>query len=462
MINQETIFIAISRAGVLRNLLHNNFMHLLSKHYRVVILSPLFDDPEFVSLFGSYDLEPLYERPLTPFTKKMEQVFKSLHKVLIYNPTVEMASKYGFLLRKDTRFKRLKNFAAQYFFGTFFNNNFWRMLVKKIDGMIYTCKKYDAMLEKYQPSLVFLSSIGGDDQVALLRNCKAKGIMSVGMAQSWDNQSKYGFREKVDKMVVWSDYMKDEALQFQCYDDNEIDVVGIPQFDHYVSRDIYSEHDFYKKYNLDPNKKTILFGSEGPAAPDDPYVVSLLKKNIQSGELKDFQVLVRPHFGYKTDIDRYNEVIDGEDVYIDTFRKSSKFKDGTSLTMETVENLIAQMKYSDVVMTSASTLVLDYAACEKQPLIYGFDKDKNAPYKDSIKRFYDTLWFREIFKFGLDNVIESEQELVSKIKEVCVNPQKDMSKREKMLNRLCYKIDGKSGERLFQSVDAFVKQHQTT
>ena len=53
----------------------------------------------------------------------------------------------------------------------------------------------------------------------------------------------------------------------------------------------------------------------------------------------------------------------------------------------------------------------------------------------------------------------SEEELVEKIKELTVNPGKDLDKREKLIERLCYRVDGNSGKRLFEAIDKFISDH---
>lgn len=464
---KKTVFITINRAYIARNLLFNNFFKLLTDKYRVVILTPLYQDAEFRAKFGQCEIEPLFIRQLSSFKKKLEQKFVSINRGLIYNPSSEVFAGFGRgtswkgqLLKNGelVKYKRLRYFFAKYVFGKLLARQSVRTFFKFLDKILLPCTEYDGLIKKYQPSLVFVSALGADDEVMLLRNCKKRNIPSAGMAGSWDNLSKWGLREMVDILAVWSGYMKDEALLFQGYKEKQIAVVGIPQFDYYRDQNLlFSKEEFISKFKLDPAKKTIFFGSEGPICEDDPYVVSCLKKEIQNGRLAGYQILVRPHFSYKIDVDRFTPLVDNRTVFIDTFFESSNFKDGTALSLNTVKNLIAEIRYSDVAITSASTLVLDIIANGKQPILYAFDQDKNKPFKESTRRFYNSLWFKEIFKFGLDNVAGSEEELIEKIKEITVNPGKDLEKREKLLDRLCNKVDGDSGRRLFEVVDSFVK-----
>lgn len=465
MNNRKTIFIPISRAGHARNLLFSDFFNLLSNKYRIVFL--LSDqDTEFKERFCKYDIETLFKRRLTPLKKKLETIFKSIHRALIFNPSSEVfaglgrgTSVSGELLANGelVRYKRVRYFLAKQVFGKLLARKIIRSFFKYLDKKIFTCNLYDKLIDKYKPSLVFITSIGSDDQIALLRNCQKHDVQSVGMAGSWDNISKWGFREKVNLFAVWSAYMKNEALQFQGYKENEVIIVGVPQFDHYIEPNIYSKDEFIKKFKLDFAKKTILFGSEGPICTEDPYIVSFLQQKIKDGTLFGYQVLVRPHFNYKErDTSRFVPFVDNETVFMDIFYQTSQFKDGTSISLDTAINLIAEIRYCDVAITSTSTLVLDIIANGKQPILYSFDEDKNKPFKESTRRLYDSLWFREILKFGLDNMANSEEELIEKIKELTTNPDKDLAKREKLIERLCYRVDGSGGKRLFEVIDNYL------
>src|SRR3989338_179097 len=469
MDTRQTIFIPIGRAGHARNLLFHDFLSLLSGKYRIVFL--LSDnDPEFREKFGNYDIEELRKKQITPFKKRLETVFKSIHRALIFNPSSEVfaglgrgTSINGVLLDNGelVNYKRLRYFLAKHVFGKLLAGNSVRSFFKYLDGKIFTCAAYNELIDTYAPALVFITSIGSDDQVALLRNCKQRGVLCAGMAGSWDNASKWGFREKVGLLAVWSDYMKYEVTRFQGYVEEETAVICIPQFDHYVHPRIQAKEEFFKKFRLDPAKKTIFFGSEGPICTEDPYVVSFLQKKIKDGALSGYQVLVRPHFNYKErDTARYAPLVDNDTVFMDMFYRVSAFKDGVSISMETAHNLIAEIRHCDVAITSASTLVLDIIANGKQPILYSFDENKTKPFKESVRRLYGSLWFREIFKFGLDNVANNEDELIEKIKEITANPDKDLDKRGALIERLCYRIDGKSGRRLFEIVDADIQNKE--
>jgi hypothetical protein len=277
------------------------------------------------------------------------------------------------------------------------------------------------------------------------------------MAKSWDNCSKIGFREIADRFVVWSEYMREEAIKFQCYTSEQIEIVGIPQFDSYCNLPIPDKAIFFKKYGLDLNKKLIFFGSEGPIS-DDPeknkdYVVSFIKEKIIDGTLKDYQILVRPHFSYINDFDRFNILADGELVFVDKDYVRSNSKDGIELSLNNIINLMGAVKYSDAIVVGASTLILDVIANSKMPIIYGFDRTEDTPKYDSVKRFFEYLWMKNLLAVGLDNVAKSREQLIDKIKNFSRLNELKQKEKELVESRFCYRLDGLSGKRLFGFID---------
>ncbi len=450
--NKKTIFLTIGRAMTARNLLLNDFGRLLSEKYQVVIFTPAFKDREFNEKFSKFIIEPLYQRKRNSFARELEKFFVGIHKALIYNSTVELRTKYGLNCRSDVKFKKIRHTMQKYVLGKFFQYDFIRDFFKKLDSIFFRCDLYNDVIDKYNPSLVFITNIGDDDEVDFLRNCKAKGIKSVGSPKSWDETSKLGFREKTDRFVVWSDYMKEEALKFQSYREKEIAIAGVPQFDYYKNLNLPTREEFCKKYGLDPSKKIIFYGSEGMANEHD-HIALFLREKIKDGTLKNHQILIQPHFSYKADIDRFLDSVDDEIVFIDKFYRPSNFKDHTELSLDNVKNLMCEIKYSDAVITGTSTLILDAIANGKFVIIYNFDDREDLPYKDSVKRYLDALWFREILKIDLDNVVNSRDELIEKIKKVETEPSYKQAEREKLIERFCYKIDGQSGQRLFNIID---------
>ena len=257
---KQTIFITVSRAITARNLLLNNFIALLKEKYTVVLLVSKYQDEEFLNFFSDFIIEPLHEQEFFGWQRKLDVFLTSLGKALIYNPTIELRSYYGLKRRAKVSFKKLRLFLQKYIIKPIFGYSFFRVVFRWVNSLIFSCSQYDGLIEKYQPSLIFVTSLSDPNDVAVIYNAKKLKIKTVGMLKSWDNASKFLLRAKTDSVVVWSQYMKEELKKFQGYKTEKIKVIGVPQFDYYQNLVIPSKEEFFNKYKLDLSKKTFFFG----------------------------------------------------------------------------------------------------------------------------------------------------------------------------------------------------------
>src|SRR3989344_4356600 len=455
--HRKTIFLTVSVGMIARNLLHNDFWKTVTSKYNVVILTAFADDEvdaDFIKLFGRPNV--VVEKMVIHRLSRVEKLFWSLHKALMYNPTTLLRARYGLTSveakQKKTILKKIKNNLEYVLFGLALSKiHFLKDALKRIDRFFYHTDYYKELFDQYDPDAVFLTNISSDAETYLLRSAKSRRVYTFGMTKSWDNFSKIGFRDKVDTLIGWRDFMKDEAVKFQNYPRERVHVIGIPQFDIYYNlRHRAKREDFTSLYGLDPAKKTILFGDGGiTLSPDDPYVIGVIRDWIIANQ-KPYQILVRPHYMWKGAYEHFASVEDKKVVFIDTFNKPSSFKrgGGWDISPEHHYRLALSMTFSDLVVTSISTLVLDGLACGNQVICYAFDKDKNLPYTESIKRLYTTLWFLDLQKYGLTKrMVASERELLEKIEAVLDKGLRDFDEEAKhILSRFCYVIDGRTGQ----------------
>ena len=458
MNKKPTIFLTISVGMIARNLLNNRFYDRLCEQYEVVLITPLHDNDEFVKSFGRAGV--LFEELKEFGLSKMELFFKGFRQGLIYNQTTWTRDRYGLSYRskKERTIARQIKISLKYIvFGMVLSRmKFLRKGARWFDEKFFTRKVYDDLFLKYNPVGVFVTNASSDHEVHLVRAAKRHGVHTFGMTKSWDNFSKFGMRSQVDTLMVWSDFMKDEAVDFQDYPVEKVHVTGVPQFDLYARiKDEYTRDDFVKTYGLDPNKKIILFGQEAPiASPDDPYVVSVLADWIRAGD-RPYQILIRPHFGHKGSIEAFEGLPDGEVVFLDTINKPSGFKSGHwDFSLDHQVRLGLSLGFSDVVVTSTSTLVLDGIASGAEVLCYAFDEVKDKHPHDSMVNFYETLWFKDLREYGLSGNLEwSEDELRDRVEGIIDGSAlTEVAVYDRIRERFCYKVDGESGERIFSVI----------
>lgn len=461
-----TIFITISRGSIVRNLLQNNFFDLIKKKFdKVVILSLAANDAEFLRQFQKDNVEviPL----LDSRSNRWDQFVCNVNKYLGYNSSVAGRSRWGFYPGQNElhpALRYLKYLTLKIIFQPLTKVIVVRKLFQYCDYLFFQKEivaDYRKLIKERKPDLVFASSIVDETEVALLKAAKKEGVYTVAMPKSWDNPSKRYFRVKPDKLVVWSPFMHEQVQKLQDYQSDEIAVIGIPQFDYYIDKSrLVSREEFCKTLGLDPSRRILLYGSEGSVTPDDPRVVEIVRDMIKNKELiKDCQVLVRPHYGYRNDELKFKEYFnDNKDVIVDLNFKKTKFSDNWDYSRAQMDHFLNSLYHCDVLMNVASTLTIDATAVNKPVILIWFDGYEKKDYRHSVARLYEDDYLVDLISFNSVISAHSVDELRDAINKFLSNPTYLDNKRQQLRDYFCYKMDGQAGKRLFELLYNFIKK----
>lgn len=450
----KTIFITISRGGTARNILQADCYKLLKQSgNRIVILTPAYKDERFLNEFSAPGV--CFENLIEPKWTFLDRLLAGLHKGLIYNRSIELWDKYGYTEEPNLWRYRIK----KAFFLPLSRIKFLRQAVRWADKALIKDRHYKELFDKYKPDLVFSTSVMEDADVFVLKQAQTRKIPTIGMAKSWDNTSKMSFRVKTDKLIAWSKYVEDESIKFQGYKEEDITVCGIPQFDFYFQDELkISREDFFASIGADKNKKLIFFGSEGKVSPADGEVAEIISKAIANNEIKDdCQIFARPHFIYLNDEKKFEHLKNEKNVIIDNdYERSVIFRDHWDYSMKQIKRLVNILYHSDIIITTASTLILDAGALDKPIISVNFDGLKERPLKDSIRKWYWSEYMRTILKQDGDWVVNNKDELIGAINAYFDNPEIKSEGRERLRNYFCHELDGKSGERIAAAILNFL------
>ena len=241
--------------------------------------------------------------------------------------------------------------------------------------------------------------------------------------------------------------MRDQAVRLQGYSADEVIVTGVPQFDFYVRKDgLLSREEFCKKHNFDPKKKIILYGSAGAKLFDETRYVRLIRTFIDKGELIDSNILVRPHLGYKGDLERFLELEkDGTIVVDKSDRQNHALRDHFDISIDHIHNLFNSLYHADVCVNVASTLSLDAIACGTEVINFNFDVGP-VNYRAGVKRLFISDYVKELMTTGGTYLARSEDEFLDMLKAVLERGEKKNT--QKMIDRFIHKIDGMAAERI--------------
>jgi hypothetical protein len=162
---------------------------------------------------------------------------------------------------------------------------------------------FRALIERHDPDLVLLTPlIGlGSQQIDYLRAARALNIPTGLAVWSWDHlSSKAIIREVPDRVFVWNDTQRREAIEYHDVPEDRIVVTGAQCFDRWFDRrPSRDRHTLCQAIGLTPVRPFVLYVCSAPflgSPPEAPFVVDWVRRLRESaGSLRDVPILIRPH-----------------------------------------------------------------------------------------------------------------------------------------------------------------------
>jgi hypothetical protein len=165
--------------------------------------------------------------------------------------------------------------------------------------------RLDAFLQELRPDVVVLTPLVTDASRLndLAKSAHLRGIPTVLAVASWDHLTTKGvIRVPVDRVLVWNEAQKREAVDLHGIPAEQVVVTGAQPFDRWFARQpTLSEQDFRVKVGLPAGGDLVLFvgSTMSISAPDaeERWVREWLGALRASDDprLREVAVLVRPH-----------------------------------------------------------------------------------------------------------------------------------------------------------------------
>lgn len=334
--------------------------------------------------------------------------------------------------QKTLKRKILYRFAA--FLGTLFSKSHAVILkgdafYSSITGQNPIIKTIDNDLKLFNPDLILNLHPRAVVSEPIAFVAKKNNIKSATVIFSWDNVPKARLISRFDSYLVWSDLMKKElCLLYKEIKEDQVKVVGTPQFDFYFQEELYeSKNDFFGKYGLHPNKKTICFSANDQSSPYDQLYLEDVCEQISTIDVEKRPQILFRRSPVDTS-DRFDKVLDKYKELIFPIHPDWRFEEGQQKEFSTIypsindsKLLVNTVKHSDLVINLGSTMAHDFAVLNK-PCLY-------LNYNPVINSTFDVAM---VFKFqhfesmnGLEAVgwINNKEEIVSKIFEAIHSPE---------------------------------------
>lgn len=315
----------------------------------------------------------------------------------------------------------------------------------------------ERLFDQHQPALVIAANPGlVFSEVPLLRTARRRGVFSMAIDPSWDNfTNKLIPVRQVDRLVVWNDIMKAQAIELHGYRDHMIRVAGAPQFDpHFRPESRTPRGEFFRRIGADPARKLIaLTTTPRSLYSHHDHVLRALVPALQGGALSGAQILVRLH--PRDEVEAYAEFTGVPGVIIEKpFRDTVKVADGLAIDVmpENQRHLGDTMCYADVVVNVASTIAIEACIFDTPVVNICFDGPGETPYVKSARRYYSFTHYVNITNRNAVRVAQSPDEMVSMVARYLAEPQLDSAGRRHVVLDQCQFTDGRSAERVIGCV----------
>jgi hypothetical protein len=185
----------------------------------------------------------------------------------------------------------------------------WVRLSIWIEALLPVDEELVGYLRRLGPDSIVLTPLvlrgpGGVQQTQLVKAARRLRIpIALGVA-SWDHLSSKGLvRVQPDRVLLWNDVQRDEAMRMHRVPATRIDVTGAQLFDVWFGRrPSLTREAFLQRVGLPPNRPVVVYvgSSRGIARPDLEVVFVRQWLDAIRGSadpaLRSAAVLVRPHY----------------------------------------------------------------------------------------------------------------------------------------------------------------------
>jgi hypothetical protein len=301
-------------------------------------------------------------------------------------------------------------------------------------------RDYKTLLEKEQFDMLFFTHQRPPFIAPLVYQAEQLRIKTTSFIFSWDNLASKGrMAANFNYYLVWSDLMKQELLHFyKKVKKQSIEVVGTPQFEPYVlERYKTLKKDFYLKFNLDSNKKTICFScGDISTSKNDELYISTIADAIQKNKIQNVNLLVRT--SPAEDPIRFESLVTKYPFIKWNYPKWHLARKGHQEewsqripSKEDIIDLRSILEFSDLNVNMLSTMSLDFMQFDKPVINPVFGNNENKLYND--QRFLEYPHIKNVVNSNATRIVEDKQALIDAINLYLEYPETDAENRKQLI-----------------------------
>lgn len=440
-----TVFLVLAQFSHYSDVLRAKLIQDLAERFRIVVLTPAIDGE--LSLRDQYFQHPnvIYYK-IAISRQKFWMIFDKYFRVPLVRELDHLTYMRYFYRRPHAWVRKFLMRIRVLFPKKLFHPDRitrWEVRLAKPSA------EFTELVKEHKPALLVTATPGFTAfEAEAIVFAKTLGIPTAAVNINYDNLTSNGkMIRKTDYLAVWNERMKQEAVELHRYQDDQLRVVGCLRFDHYFldpkNPRFPAREVFLKGKGLDPAKPTIVFAGPTPSnyPPRKEFVSELLRLKREKALSGDPNVLVRIHPIDQLEIYKEFENISG--VHFERAGRQTMPDTAGGQKIEMGEddlfNLTATLKYADVVLNFASTVIMEACIFNRPVINIGFPEYRRIVYQfEYNKGLLDT---------GAVRLAHDPQELGRMINEYLAHPDLDHAERAKLVRDYIPFQDGKTHER---------------
>lgn len=317
----------------------------------------------------------------------------------------------------------------------------------RFDLLVNRDDRYVSAFREKRVDVFFATHATSFWEETLLRSAMAAGIPRVYMVLSWDHlSSKVLLHENFDRILVWNRHTRSELLEtYRRYRPEQVEVVGIPQYDAFLREPEHTYASWCAQYGLDPARRTILFSTMPQVRHDQQHVIieDLLKAIVEGREVPgDLQVLIKCHPfdsfpGYADLLGRYPVGLRPTGL-----RPGQEFDEWLPSATE-VEDSRDCLRFCAMNINIFSTVTIEAAYFDRPIIHIAYDPLPIPPGRIPCAEYYNWEHFKHIVEKDPSVRVHGREELLDAIRRYSADPTLKVEGRRKVVEE--YIGDGLGG-----------------
>jgi hypothetical protein len=288
-------------------------------------------------------------------------------------------------------------------------------------------------------ALLVTSTDSFKDQM-LMYSCKKLGIPVVALVHSWDNLPARGLLSVLpDRMLVWNEYMVNDAINYHNMPEDKIDVVGVPQFELYRRKKANIDINSYRESMRIPDDVvTITYTASAERVfPDEPLFIETLLKYVTNGSFGNAILILRLHPSARKSL--YISIYENTNLPIRLDIPDIGFSANSQLgkiNYQGVDNFISLIMVSDVIINLASTITLDAILFDKPVICPKFNLSISTTSWNAAHRWYSSSHFIHITESRAVSMPVNMDELINDVQKYLENPFLKSTERQNLREKM--------------------------